>query len=520
LTISGGLRWDYFSPYHSNWCNFSAFDQVYYSRTPGVQQVVNPLTGQVVSGDLYNGIVGPCSSLPTSGEGHFGVFGQPFNSSTYTAVNQQLKSLGIIRGLSPSIFPSRWNNWQPRLGFAWDPTGKGTTSVRASGGIFSQHDTLNDGTLLGKNVPFQTSATVLNGLADCPGAGGTLHNCSGSGGPTPNFPIPMSTGDLTGTIPQVYQWNANVQHQFGNNIVAEVGYVGTRARHLVIIPDLNQLPLGVGSAALAINPNYNLLAFAPYTGIGLIQAGLNEGNSRYDSLQVSVQKRMSNGLQFGLAYTYSHSYDNGSSRTATIPDTYNLRMSWGPSDFQRNNILIFNYYYELPWMRHNNSIKGKFLGGWALGGVVSFETGVPYTVTDSGNDTAQVGYDPSSGGYNSGGQQAQLVSGCSPNNGPKSIFQWFNTSCFALPATGTFGNAGRNSVWGPDLFDWDLTLNKSGLLFERLGWDFRAQFFNLLNHPSFGCNSCLDTGIKDSNFGYVTNSIDPREIQLSLRMHF
>jgi hypothetical protein len=156
------------------------------------------------------------------------------------------------------------------------------------------------------------------------------------------------------------------------------------------------------------------------------------------------------------------------------------------------------------------------LGGWALGGVVTFETGVPYTVTDSGADTAEVNYD----GGGSGGQQANVISGCNPNSGFQSVYKAFNTSCFALPAVGTFGDAGRNSVWGPDLFDWDLTLNKGGQITERLRWDFRAQFFNVLNHPAFGCNGCLDTGIKDSNFGYVTGANDPREIQLALRVHF
>jgi hypothetical protein len=514
FTLSGGLRWDYFSPYRSNWCNFSVFDQLFYSRTPGVQQVVDPITGQVTSGDPYNGVVAPCNALPASGEGHFGVFGEGFNSSTASAINQELKADGIIRGLSQSIYPSRWNNWQPRLGFSWDPTGHGTTSIRAAAGIFTQHDTLNDGTLLGKNVPFQTAETVYNGVADCPGSAlSATHTClSIPGAAPPIFPIPISAGDLTGAVPQVYQWNANVQHQFGGNVVVEVGYVGTRGRHLVIIPDLNQLPIGVGAAALAAIPGANLAAFAPYPGFGTIQDGLNEANSRYDSLQVSVQKRMSNGLQFGLSYTYSHSYDDGSSRTAAPADTYNLAYDWGPSDWERKNILLFNYYYELPWFKNRHSLAAEVVGGWALGGVFTFETGVPYTATDSGADIAEVNDDNN--------QYVNVISGCNPNSGPKLVSEWFNTACFAMPTPGTFGNAGRNTIWGPHIIDWDLTLNKGGLITEKLRWQFRAQLFNILNHPSFGCNNCLDSGISDSNFGFVTGATDPREIQLSLRLSF
>lgn len=514
FTLSGGLRWDYFAPYNSAWCNFSMFNPVYYSRAPGVQQVVDPITGAITGGDIYNGIVGPCSSLPKSGEGHFGVFGEGFNAQTYDAINAELKADGIIRGLSPAILAKHYGNWQPRLGFAWDPTGKGTTSIRASGGIFAQHDTLNDGTLLGANVPFQTAQQVFNGRADCPGSAlGPLHNClSTPGAAPPVFPIPISARDPVAKIPTIYQWNTNVQHMLPGNNFIEVGYVATRARHLVIIPDLNQLPLGVGPAALAANPSAQLSAFAPYPGFGHILSGLNEANSRYDSLQVSLQHRLTSGLQFGVAYTYSHSYDAGSSRTANPFNTYDLHAVWGPSDWQRNNIFLANYYYELPFLKNSRSFVGEVLGGWAVGGVVTFETGVPYTVTDSGADIAHVNDD-----YN---QPVDLVSGCDPNNGPKSIFNWFDKSCFVMPAAGTFGNAGRNTVWGPHLFDWDLTLSKEGPITERLRYTFRAEFYNVLNHASFGCNSCLDTGITDSNFGYVTGANDPRVIQLSMRLAF
>jgi hypothetical protein len=161
LTIQGGLRWDYFPPYHSRWCNFSTFDQLFYSRAPGVQQTVDPNTGYVTGGQPYNGIVLPCQELPRSAIGHFAVFGEPLTQANYAMINQRLVDEGLLHGLSPEIFEKHYNNWQPRLGFAWDPFGKGTTSIRAGAGIFYNHFTLSDVTLMGGNSPFQVAAEVL-----------------------------------------------------------------------------------------------------------------------------------------------------------------------------------------------------------------------------------------------------------------------------------------------------------------------------------------------------------------------
>lgn len=512
LTVQGGLRWDYFPPYHSRWCNFSSFDPPRYSRTPGIQQTVDPATGFVTGGDPYNGISVPCSALPQSATGHFAVFGQELTSSNLSSINQQLKALGLQAGLSPEIFAKHYTNFQPRLGFAWDPTGKGTTSIRAGAGIFYNHFTLSDVTLMGGNSPFQLAAESLNGSADCPGQGSALgpgRKCNPAGSSsTVQLPIPITGGDLLAKVPSVYTWNASVQHMFPQDTLVEVSYVGTRARHLVVNSDLNQLPAGTVQANN--NGAKDALAFlSPYAGIGGATVGLNDSSSKYDSLQVSVQRRLSQGLQYGIAYTYAHSYDYGSDLYANAVDTYNLKYNYGPSNFDVRNNLIVNYVYQLPFFKGQHGFADAALGGWEMAGVLAFQSGTPTTITNANGDEAGAGEDF--------GQTANLVSGCDPNGGPRTVAQFFKTSCFVEATPGTFGTSSRNLVFKPGTRNWDFALYKNGPITERLHYQFRAEFFNVLNHPSF---NSLSTGLGNGNFGQVTGANDPREIQFGLKLSF
>jgi len=523
LTISGGLRWDYYAPYASKYCNWSTFNQFFYSQTLGIKQVVDPNSGFVVSGNPYNGIAAPCDRLPTSAVGHLkGVFGQPLTSSNINSINQRLVDAGIMRGLPDGIFQQHYRNFQPRLGFAWDPTGSSKTSIRASAGIFYAHITLSDSTLLGKNVPFQTAAQIFGGKADCPGAAlDSSRTCLASTGALPQLPIPVSGGDPVSPIPVVYQWSANVQHMFPAETLIEAGYVGTRARHLAVNADFNQYRLGVlpslfAAAGGQANAPPNLpAANAPYPGFGQTMVGLNNATSQYDSLQVSAQRRLQHGLQFGVSYTYSHAYDEGSNRYANAIDTYDVGLNWGPPDWQQNHILGINYVYELPFLRTSHSFAGKALGGWEVAGFFAYGSGRPYNVIVP-SDAAEVGDN-----FN---QNAELVSGCDPNKGPHSRTQWFTQNCFTTPTGGTFGNAGRNSVWGPSSWNLDFALYKNGPITDRLKYQFRTEFFNVFNHPSFNCGSCVDgsqnNALGDSSFGVPTGANDPREIQFALRLTF
>jgi carboxypeptidase family protein len=517
FTLQGGLRWDYFPPYHSRWCNFATFDPLFYSHAPGVQQTIDPTTGFVTGGNPYNGIAVPCTQLPRDAIGHFGAFGMPLTDSTYDAINQRLRDTGMQRGLTPEIFQKHYRNFQPRLGFAWDPLGKGTTSIRGSAGVFYNHFTLSDVTLMGGNTPFQPAIEVVGGSADCPGAPlDSSRHCAGSASTSAGIPLPIPiTGqDLVSRIPVVYTWTFSVQHMLPQDTLVEVGYVGTRARHLQLNSDLNQLRQGQLAAGEAACPtactDSTLIPYlAPYPGLGGLTTALNQASSKYDSLQISAQRRLFKGLQYGLAYTYSNTFDFGSSLYSNSINTYDLKYSFGPADWGRRNILIANYVYQLPFFKQGNALTTRVLGGWELSGVIAFESGTPVTVSPSFGDPAHIGEDF--------GQYANRLSGCNPNSAPRSVTEWFNTACFADPAVGTFGTGGRNSVWGPGVRNWDFALYKNGKITERFNYQFRAEFFNVLNHPSF---NSISTGVGSGNFGQITGAGDPRQIQFGLKVHF
>ena len=497
LTIQGGMRWDYFQPYSSAWCNFAMFDPLFYSNAPGVKQVIGS-NGQIVSGNPYNGIATPCSALPNSAIGHFAVFGQHLTAQNIGAVNSTLRTDGMQRGLTPQILQSHFNNWQPRFGFAWDPTGKGTTAIRAGGGIFYNHNTLSDVTLMGGNTPFQLATEVFNGQANNPG-----------GTPGAQLPIPMTGADLLNKIPVVYSWNFTVEHMFNNNTMVNVGYVGNIAHDMPINADLNQP--AIGTFTNPANSSIPQDALRPYPGIGGAETTLQEGSSKYNALQVSVQRRFTNGFQYNISYTYSKAFDMADNIYSVVTDTYNPSYNWQLAGFNQTHNLIFTYVYDLPFFKNNNQLAGKTLGGWELSGDAAFFSGFPFSITVPsdylGNGVTSIG----------GTEYAGLKAGCNVR-GSRTFSQFFNTSCFTIPTTASLvGTAAPNIIEGPGTDNVDLALMKNGPITERFKYQFRAEFFNALNHPSF---NGIDTGITDSTFGQVNSAITQREIQFGLKILF
>jgi hypothetical protein len=247
---------------------------------------------------------------------------------------------------------------------------------------------------------------------------------------------------------------------------------------------------------------------------------------------------------FGVSYTLSQSNDDGSNQRDVIPNTYDAHNLWGPSEFDSRNVLVFNYLYDLPFFKGQHGIAGKTLGGWQISGVTQFQTGIPCSVGVN-NDYAGVGQDGSFG-CGVGNQQLWNVVG-SPGiiggfaaNGAKDPNFWFQTKnpdgspIFRAPKQGTFaqGNV-RDLIYMPGYQNWNLALFKTIPINERIGFQFRAEAFNFINHPNLGgasgptgTGNGLDLNPNDAAFGKVTNkggnpgSGGERNLQLSLRLYF
>ena len=208
----------------------------------------------------------------------------------------------------------------------------------------------------------------------------------------------------------------------------EIGYVGRRGIHNQRKRNINQLLPGT----LQANPGVNANALRPYLGMGIIGIAENSGESMYNGMQISVERRFATGLQFGLAYTLSRSTDNGSSLTDVLPNAYDDTAYYGLSDFDRTHVLIFNYIYDLPFLRSGHGWLSRSLGGWEISGVIQAQSGTPFSVRRN-VDYAGVG-------PGSGNQFWDLVG--DPNIEPTDFTNsatWFDKSAFAQPKAGTFG---------------------------------------------------------------------------------
>jgi hypothetical protein len=309
------------------------------------------------------------------------------------------------------------------------------------------------------------------------------------------------------------------------NSLLSVGYVGRRGLHLQQEADINQPTI----ATVVANPGVNLDALRPYKGYNSIRETDNIGTSIYNSLQVSWNRRFTHGFGFGLAYTLSKSMDSNSAQRDIIPNTYDSHNLWGQSDFDVRHIFIANYIYELPFLRNQNNIAGKVLGGWQVSGIIQFQTGTPSSVAVS-NDYAGVGQD----GSMSGGGQFWVQNG-TPSivhqiaaNGAADALYWFKTTdssgnlLWSQPAKNTFNSqpAGfRNSIHNPGFDNWNAGLFKKFSITEKTGVQFRAEAFDVTNHPNWGGASFNPTNL--STFGKITSKTgDKRNIQLSLRLYF
>jgi predicted heme/steroid binding protein len=528
LTLTYGLRYTVIVPYHAEWGNMIVFDPRFYD--PGIAVNVDPTTGLITGSpsiqQLYNGMVIPGSGFPSSANGRV----PEATSGLYD---------GLFRHVPDHYSDIQWGDVQPRVGIAYQLTPK--TVVRAGGGRYITRLGVSDSIFLGGNPPFQPNASISGGSIDALGPASTA-------GTTP--PLVVTTQSKDFKNPEAWGWNVTVERELFWKSILSVGYVARLGLHLQREADINQPTLDVVAAnpcllptpatptTPASPPTCKVNAFRPFKGFGSIRQTDNVARSIYNSLQVAWNRRFSGGLLFGVSYTYSKSMDNGSNQRDVVPDTYNVDMLWGPSEFDARHIAAINYLYELPFFRHSKGLVHQVLGGWQISGITQFQTGLPCSVAASNNDYAGVGLDSNFGcGVNG---QYWVVNGDPKIIGTFGPSGWFATTnpdgspIFTAPTPGTFNTQRvRNLIYQPGFSNWNMGLFKTFPINERVGLQFRAEAYNVWNHPNWcgasGCSGTTNIGLdptKLSTFGKVlakgggSSGSGERNLQLSLRLYF
>ena len=368
------------------------------------------------------------------------------------------------------------------------------------------------------------------------------------------FNTPPTPATFTGTIQaqnlnfklgRVQQFNVNVERQLPGEIVLTVGYAGSRSSHILV--DGNNINLGTPSACGtpgytrgcapgggALLPPYQ--AFCSPFGCSTILESTDQGAAHYNSLQIKAETKSSKyGLYALVGYTYSRTYDSGfadglgSNYGATyFPLPGWQKLDWALSGINLNNNFTASVIYDLPvgkgkkfgsgWSGPANTI----LGNWQVTVIEKITSGFPVFIVDSNNASG-------SGFLNNNGAsltRPDLVAGCNPSAAPKTPTEWFNTACFVHAAAGTLGTASRAPVSGPGFVNTDFSLIKQfALPWENMGLNFRAEVFNLFNHPQFASpDSTGSLGIPDVNapgFGSIASTVNnPRLVQFGLKLTF
>ena len=465
LTVNAGLRLEYMPIPHAQRGYDATFDPTKYDLAKA--PIVNP-----------DGTITPTANYdPLNGIVINGLNGAPLNFST---THQYF--------LAPSV------------GFAWDVLGDGKTALRGGLGItYTRVPTGYDCSYVcSVNPPRVLSLNLV----------------------TPSFPDPIGAASAPLGAPtlnsqdpnlkpaRVASFSLGLEHEFPGNWFVSLAGAGTAVQHTGNLYALNQ-PLP--DPPYNYNPSINAgtifpFIYSPFQGYGYVFTNVSTGTQNWDALEVHVRHPVGHNLSLVASYTWSHALalERGTEffEADTVPqDVYHPRKDYGTANLDVTHVLSFSHIWNVPWFLNAGGVKGAALGGWKYTGITTIQSGFAF---DPGLSVDFQGL-------------ATRPDRVGPVKGHKSVNEWFNTNAFAQPAAGFFGNAGTGSIRGPGLINFDMGFYKDFRIKERHTIEFRAELFNIFNHPNF---NTIDPVLGSGTFGQVVGAADPRIAEFALRYEF
>jgi hypothetical protein len=502
LTLNIGLRWSYMQPQYSALNNTVQFLPQYFSFAQAA--TINPSNGAILSNpNPYNGLVLDGPGFPAAAKGRVAQYSDP-------AVQALFHNLPLGGAYT------RWGNWAPRIGFAYDLGGRQSTVIRGGFGVAYERVEGNYIFSAINNAPFNPVATYLNGNVENPSMG-----AAGAA----SVQAISNSHYLDLKDPRTLTYSLGIQQKIGSSTVVSISFVGSSASNLTYIDDPNQPVLGhantvfvPGTTTLA-----NTNAARPYPGYGNIQEYVSGANYIYDSLQSQIRKTTRHAGILSAAFTWASARTDANAYNYQPEDSYNLRGDWGPSNYNRKLVLTSSYVYPLPWWRGGGSWYKQAFGGWQINGTGLFQSGLPINITDSNTTT------PGTAGDVGSGLRPTLI-GDPYSGGGVGGSQILNPQAFANPASSTFGNLGAYAIVLPRWINLNGSLVKSFWTHERYKWDIKFDMYNVANHLSIASiNTGSFNGTKvvngvtvsnTANWGAESATTPPRTMEASLRVSF
>ena len=440
------------------------------------------------------------------------------HASNYTLVDGILQTNPVIGNSAltenrAKFLPS------PRVGFAWDVWGNGKTAIRGGFGLYhGLLDTLDY--RLDQTAPFNTAESIKNiAVSD-------LNITPGTPPPAGTLVSPSNVQPDIAT-PAVIEWSLRVEQQIAPHTSLTVGYVASHSYHQILSEDMNEpVPTYLADGT----PFYPTGAKNANPALANSTSWVSQGVGLYNSLVVDVRRSFANGVQFRGNYTYSKNLDDGSAWNTSVSGNtpayveFPLRpkLDWGPAATDVRHIASINGSYELPFgphklfLNHASAPVNFATSGWTASAIVNVQSGFPFS--------PQLGYNPTGNGDTRNPVRPDWNPSFSGNLYPRTASQYFNPAAFLPPATGTYGNVSRDSLTGPGLAEVDFSATKNSRITERLGLQFRAEFFNILNRTNFLTpNEVVYTSATavSPTAGLVTaTSTTSRQIQFGAKLQF